>query len=283
MSDEILKINSPRQLKDWIKNVSQKNNLVANVVLQNYMMERLLERISKSKYHDNFILKGGFLIAAMIGIDMRSTMDMDTTIKGIPVNEKEIEKIITEIISVPVDDNVTFELQSIKSIHEEGQYEDFRINLVAKFFTMQTKMKIDITTGDKIIPKEINYNFKLMFEDREISVKAYNLETVLAEKVESVLARNVTNTRMRDYYDIYILLKTRSDDIDKNKLIDAIIKKANERGTTTYIENSSKYITDIENSEYLKNLWTKYQDTYSYSNDIDFLDITKCISNLFSE
>lgn len=281
MSDKILKINSPRQLKDWIKNTAQKNNLEANIVLQNYMMERLLERISKSKYRDNFILKGGFLIAAMIGIDMRSTMDMDTTIKGIPVNEKEIENIVSEIISVSIDDNVTFELNSIKPIHEEGKYEDYRIGLIANFFTMKTKMKIDITTGDKIIPKEIIYNFKLMFEDREISIKAYNIETVLAEKIESILARNVTNTRMRDYYDIYILLKTKTYDIDNKKLIDAINKKASERGTSIYIENHQKYINDIQSSEKLQNLWLAYKNKYTYANDIEFTDILKCIFNIF--
>lgn len=281
MADAILKINSPRQLKDWIKNLAQKNNTEANIILQNYMMERFLERISKSRYRDNFILKGGFLIAAMIGIDMRSTMDMDTTIKGIPVNEKEIKSIITEIISTPLDDNVTFVINSITPIHEQGKYEDYRIGLIANFFTMQTKMKIDITTGDEIIPKEITYNFKLMFEDREISVKAYNIETVLAEKIESVLARNVTNTRMRDYYDIYILLKNEAYDIDKKRLIDAINKKAFERGTSIYIENRQKYINDIQGSEKLESLWIAYKNKYSYANDIEFSDIVKCISDLF--
>lgn len=269
-------------MKDWIKNIAQKNNLEANIILQNYMMERLLERISKSKYHDNFILKGGFLIAAIIGIDMRSTMDMDTTIKGIPMNENEIEGIISEIISVPIGDNVTFELNSIVPIHEESKYEDYRIGLIANFFTIRTNMKIDITTGDAIIPKEISYNFKLMFEDREISIKAYNIETVLAEKIESVLVRNVSNTRMRDYYDIYILLKTKAVDIDNDKLIEAITQKADERGTSVYIDNHSKYINDIKNSEKLQSLWLIYKDKYSYAKDIEFIDIVNCISDLLN-
>lgn len=202
MADMKLPISSPRQLKDWIKNIARKNNLAANTVLQNYMMERFLERVAVSRYRDNFILKGGFLIAAMVGIDARSTMVMDTTIKGLPVGEPEIRKIITDILSIPINDNVTFEMTSINPIHDEGGYEDFRVGIVATFFTMKVNMKLDITTGDVIIPREVDYYFKLMFEDRNIMVKAYNLNTILAEKIESNLARNVSNTRARDYYDV---------------------------------------------------------------------------------
>lgn len=200
-----MKIGSPRQLKDWINNMSKENNLVANTVLQNFMMERLLERISVSKYKDNFILKGGFLIAAMVGIDMRSTMDMDTTIKGIPVTRDTIENILNEILSIDLEDNVNFKLKNINSIHDVSDYDDFRVSVEAQFFSIKVNMKIDITTGDVIIPREVEYSFKLMFEDRDISIKAYNLNTILAEKVESILARNVANTRARDYYDVYIL------------------------------------------------------------------------------
>ncbi|MDD3152960.1 MAG: nucleotidyl transferase AbiEii/AbiGii toxin family protein [Bacteroidales bacterium] len=155
-------------------------------------MERFLERIAVSRYRDNFILKGGFLIAAMVGIDMRSTMDIDTTLKGIPVNESEIKKIITEILNTSVNDNVYFEMDSVQPIHDSGEYNDFRIGLTAAFFTMKIKLKLDITTGDSIIPSEIDYSYKLMFENRDISIKAYNLQTILAEKIESILARNVT-------------------------------------------------------------------------------------------
>ncbi|MGO3169264.1 nucleotidyl transferase AbiEii/AbiGii toxin family protein, partial [Senegalia sp. (in: firmicutes)] len=201
-----MKISSPRQLKDWINNMAKENNLISNIVLQNFMMERLLERIAISKYKDNFILKGGFLIAAMVGIDMRSTMDMDTTIKGITINREIIEEILNEIILIDLDDNVSFRLKDIKNIHDISDYDDFRVSVEAQFFTIRVNMKIDITTGDVIIPREVEYSFKLMFEERDISIKAYNLNTILAEKIESILARNVANTRARDYYDVYILL-----------------------------------------------------------------------------
>ena len=209
-----MKIGSPKQLKDWINNMAKKKNLVANTLLQNFMMERLLERISISEYKDNFVLKGGFLIAAMLGIDLRSTLDMDTTIKGLPVTKENIEEILNEILSIDLGDNVTFNIKNINSIHDISEYEDFRVSLEAKFFTIKVNMKIDITTGDIIIPREVDYSFKLMFEERSIPIKAYNLNTILAEKIESILARNISNTRARDYYDVYMLTSFRKDDIN---------------------------------------------------------------------
>jgi predicted nucleotidyltransferase component of viral defense system len=245
------------------------------------MMERFLERVSVSKYRDNIILKGGFLIAAIVGINMRSTMDIDTTIKGLSVNETEIKRIVTEILDAPVNDNVTFEIKSIQPIHDAGGYEDFRLGIVAMFFTMRVSLKLDITTGDVIIPREVDYSFKLMFEDRAIQIKAYNLSTVLAEKIESILARNVANTRARDYYDVYILFTTRADDLDKNELLHAIDRKAAERGTTTYIEQHEKYLTDIRESCDLLNLWEAYRGKYPYAADIEFLTVVDCLSVVF--
>nr|WP_252187758.1 nucleotidyl transferase AbiEii/AbiGii toxin family protein [Anaeromonas frigoriresistens] len=244
-------------------------------------MERLLERISVSQYKDNFILKGGFLIAAMVGIDMRSTMDMDTTIKGIPVNKEAIEEILSEILSIELEDSVTFKLKNIKSIHDVSDYDDFRVSIEAHFFTIRVNMKIDITTGDLIIPKEVEYSFKLMFEERDISIKAYNLNTILAEKIESILARNVANTRARDYYDVYILLTLRRNDIDMENLRNAIRKKAEERNTLVYIENNEKYLRDIEESKELNTIWKSYKEKYSYAEDIDFIEITNILREIF--
>ena len=277
-----MKINSPKQLKDWISNMAKKNNLVANTVLQNYMMERFLERVSLSRYKDNFILKGGFLIAAMVGIDMRSTMDMDTTLKGLPVDRDTLEKIINDILAVDVGDNVTFSIKSLKNIHDVSEYDDFRVGIEALFFTMRVDMKIDVTTGDVIIPREVDYSFKLMFEDRSIMIKAYNLNTILAEKLESILARNVSNTRGRDFYDVYILLTTRTSDINKDELRYAVNRKAEERNTVGYIKNYRKYITDIAESPDVLKIWNAYKEKYAYANDIEFSDILKCIEEVFN-
>lgn len=261
--------------------MAKKNNLVANTVLQNFMMERFLERISVSKYKDNFILKGGFLIAAMVGIDLRSTLDIDTTVKGLPVTKETIEKILNEILSIDLDDHVTFNIKNVNSIHDVSDYDDFRVSIEAKFFTIKVNMKVDITTGDAIIPREVEYSFKLMFEDRNISIKAYNLNTILAEKIESILARNVANTRARDYYDIYILLTLQRNDIDIKSLRSAIFEKAKERNTLIYLENKDKYLKDIEVSEDIQKIWDAYTKKYPYADGIQFDDILEKLKGVF--
>ncbi|WP_306770743.1 nucleotidyl transferase AbiEii/AbiGii toxin family protein [Isachenkonia alkalipeptolytica] len=244
------------------------------------MMERLLERIAVSRYKDNFILKGGFLIAAMIGIDMRSTLDMDTTIKGVPVNRETVKKMLSEILSIDLDDNVSFRLKNIKNIHDVTDYDDFRISIEAQFFTIKVNMKLDITTGDVIIPGEVEYSFKLMFEERHIAIKAYNLDTILAEKIESILVRNIANTRARDYYDVYILLTLRKNDIDLDSLRNAIKEKAKERNTLIYIEDKDKYLKDIEESEDLQKIWDSYAKKYPYAEGIQFSEITNILREI---
>ena len=278
-----MKIGSPKQLKDWINNMAKKKNLVANTLLQNFMMERLLERISISEYKDNFVLKGGFLIAAMLGIDLRSTLDMDTTIKGLPVTKENIEEILNEILSIDLGDNVTFNIKNINSIHDISEYEDFRVSLEAKFFTIKVNMKMDITTGDIIIPREVDYSFKLMFEERSIPIKAYNLNTILAEKIESILARNISNTRARDYYDVYMLTSFRKDDINIVDLRSAIIEKAKERNTLIYLDEKEKYIADIEESKDLQFIWDSYTKKYPYAQGIKFDDIIKKLKEILAE
>ena len=263
--------------------MAKKKNLVANTLLQNFMMERLLERIAISEYKDNFVLKGGFLIAAMLGIDLRSTLDMDTTIKGIPVTKENIEEILNEILSIDLGDNVTFTIKNINSIHDISEYEDFRVSLEAKFFTIKVNMKIDITTGDIIIPREVDYSFKLMFEERSIEIKAYNLNTILAEKIESILARNISNTRARDYYDVYMLTSFRKDDINIVDLRSAIIEKAKERDTLIYLDKKEKYIADIEESENLQLIWYSYTKKYPYAQGIKFDDIIKKLKEILGE
>jgi Domain of unknown function (DUF1814). len=209
-------------------------------------------------------------------------MDMDITIKGLPVDKDTVENIVNEILAIDVGDNVTFSIKSIKSIHDVSEYDDFRITIEAMFFTVRVIMKIDITTGDVIIPKEVDYSFKLMFEDRSIVIKAYNVITILAEKIESILVRNVSNTRARDFYDVYILLTTRTSDINKDSLRHAIERKAEERDSVSFLENYRKYIADIFESPDVLKIWTAYKEKYVYANDIEFSDIIKCIEEVFS-
>ncbi|GHT85378.1 abortive infection protein [Bacteroidia bacterium] len=272
---------SAAQLKDWIKNKAKQTDAPANTLLQSYMMERFLERVSLSSYRGNMILKGGFLIAAMVGVNKRSTMDMDTTIKGLPVDREEIEKILAAVISIDADDGTTFEVQDIKPIHDVSNYDDFRVSLRASLFTVHVNMKIDITTGDTIIPREIEYPYKLMFEDRTIPVMAYNLYTILAEKIETILARNVANTRGRDFYDAYILLSLNKDTISLSELLNAIRVKAAERGSEGAFENREKFLTDISDSPDVAKIWDAYAKRYSYAKGIALSDIISAVRRIF--
>ena len=271
------------QLKDWIKNKAKQTGVPANVLLRSYMMERFLERMSLSPYRENMILKGGFLIAAMVGIDRRSTMDMDATLKGLPVDRDGIEKILREVIAVNVDDGVTFEIQDIRNIHDISEYDDFRISIRASFHSIRADMKLDVTTGDAIIPSEIEYHYKLMFEDRTIPVMAYNLYTILAEKIETVLTRNVTNTRGRDFYDIYILLSMHKEALSKPELLHALRVKAEERNSVSDIENHGKHLRDIAASPEIAKIWEAYGKSYSYAKGIALPDILALIAWVFEE
>jgi len=274
---------SAMQLKDWIKNKSKQTGVPANVLMRSYMMERLLERLSLSPYRENMILKGGFLIAAMVGIDRRSTMDIDATIKGLPVSREGIEGILREIINLDAEDGVSFEIQDIKNIHDISEYDDFRVSMRAVFNSIRTDMKIDITTGDAIIPREIEYHYKLMFEDRTIPVMAYNLYTILAEKIETILMRNVTNTRGRDFYDAYILLSMNRDTLSKPELLHALRVKAEERDSVSGIENHAKHLRDIAGSPEIAKIWAAYGRSYPYAKGIAMPEILALIAWVFED
>ena len=247
------------------------------------MMERFLERISLSEYKNQFILKGGMLVAAMVGLDARATMDLDATIKGTNVSVEDVEMIISKIISIPLNDGVLFRIKRISEIMEEADYPGVRVSMETKFDGVITPLKIDISTGDIITPREIKYKFNLMLENRTIEVWAYNLETVLAEKLETVISRNVTNTRMRDFYDIYILQKLYGEQLSKDVLRDALVATAKKRETLEQIETEDidEVFDEIQSSSVMENLWKVYQRNYSYSADIPWHTIMKSIRTLY--
>ena len=276
-------ITTARQLKDLIRNLSKKKSADAQILMRNYMMERFLERISLSEYKNQFILKGGMLVAAMVGLDARATMDLDATIKGTNVSVEDVEMIISQIISIPLDDGVSFRVKRISEIMEEADYPGVRVSMETKFDGVITPLKIDISTGDVITPREIKYKFNLMLEDRTIEVWAYNLETVLAEKLETVISRNVTNTRMRDFYDIYILQKLYGEQLSKDVLRDALVATAKKRETLEQIETEDidEVFDEIQSSSVMENLWKAYQRNYSYSADIPWHIIMKSIRTLY--
>lgn len=268
-------------LKAIINNIAKENKVSAQSVLQTYMLERLLERISISKYKDNFILKGGMLISAMLGIDSRTTMDMDTTIKGFKLTEENITNIINEICNIKIDDGVTFEVQKIELIREDDDYGGYRITFKASYLdSMPVIMKIDITTGDKITYKEIKYSFNLMLEDRKIQIWSYNLETVIAEKFESIIKRGVLGTRIRDFYDIYMLLNTQAKNIDFNTLKNAIYSTAEHRNTINIIKDWLKIIEQLNNSDIMKKQWERYQKNNFYAKEIKYEDLIESLKQI---
>ena len=268
------------QLKAIIKNIAKEKHISAQLVMQNFMLERLLERISISKYQRNFILKGGFLIAAMVGIDTRATMDMDATIKGLPVNEQTVRKMFEEICKTELADDVTFSFQNIGKIREGDEYTGYRISLSANYPPMAVPLKLDITTGDKITPKEIEYQFKLLLEDRNISVLAYNLETIMAEKLETVITRGDQNTRPRDYYDIYILTKLQYSNIEPDSLKAAFKATADKRGSAVVVKNYRKIMNTVRNSEVMQRQWKNYQKDFEYATDIVFEETCDAVVQL---
>ena len=271
------------QLKAIIKNLAKEKHISAQLVMQNFMLERLLERISVSKYQQNFILKGGFLIAAMVGLDTRATMDMDATIKGLPVNEQTIREMFGEICKIELDDDVLFSFRSIGEIREGDEYTGYRVSLSANYPPMAVPLKLDITTGDRITPKEIEYRFKLLLEDRSISVLAYNLETIMAEKLETVISRGDQNTRPRDYYDIYILAKLQYSNINLNRLKEALSATTEKRGSSIVVKDYRRIMNAIKNSEVMERQWNNYQKDFDYAIDILFEDVCDVVVKLMGD
>ena len=268
------------QLKAIVKNIAKEKNISAALVLQNYMLERFLERVSLSRYRENYIIKGGFLIASMVGLNSRATMDMDATIKGYPVDENTIQKMVEDIINVPVDDEIAFRLKSIGEIREGDEYTGYRVALSADYEKMAVPLKLDITTSDKITPSEIEYSYKLMMEDRSISVLAYNLSTILAEKLETIVSRGDQNTRPRDYYDVFILSKLHAGNIEMSSLREALLATTTKRGSTEVVKKYSDIMKVVKNSEIMKRQWNDYRKEFEYAVGIEFEDTCDAVISL---
>lgn len=266
------------QLKAIIRNLATKKNVEAEIILRNFMLERVLERVSTSKYRNNFILKGGMLITAMVGIDTRTTMDLDATIIKQTLTEIEITKIIEFILRVPVDDGVLFKFRKIELIREETDYPGYRVSIDAALDKTHQTIHIDITTGDIITPKEIEFNFKLMFEERSISILTYNLETILAEKLETIISRGLTNTRMRDFYDIYILTTTQQFDNTKFRI--ALRNTSTKRNTSKQISEATTVIENISKSKDMSDLWKRYRNKYVHVSLISWQNAIEALLNL---
>lgn len=268
-------------LKGKIKNYAKSNSIAAQVVLQNYMFERFLERLSISEYSEKFIVKGGMLIAAIVGLDTRSTMDLDTTLRNLPLTEEQITTAINAICGIALNDDVSFEVKSVAPIRKDDVYGGFSVRLDAVYDTIITPLSIDISTGDIITPQAVKYEFNGIFDENvKIVLWGYNIETVIAEKVETILSRGVFSTRPRDFYDVYILAATQK--IDKNVLKKALKATAKHRGSLEKISDASAIIEQISTSGDLKKMWKKYQNKFVYAKDISYESIVKILVDMMN-
>lgn len=264
-------------LKAKISKLVAKTNISNKYIIQTFMFEALLKRISVSEYKDKFIIKGGLLLSSIFGVNLRSTMDLDTTIKGLPLNMQTIENVINKIISIDLADNVKLKIENIKDIRLEDEYSGFNVNLKAEFDGLKTNLLIDITTGDVITYKEVEFKYYTLFDDEAINIMTYNYETIIAEKFETIIFRNIDNTRMKDYYDLYMFVNLKWNEINKDILRKAIINTSKKRNTENYIEDANIYIEMIQEDDRLKSLWNSYVSNYEYAKDITFEDTIKAI------
>ena len=277
---------TPEQLKGAIRNIAAQKNLRPQEVLQMFLFERILERLAVSRYRNNFILKGGLLISSMIGIDERTTIDMDTTVRGIPMEETEITSVILEILSLDVDDGITFAFRRIEPIREDDAYRNFRVHIEARYGKINSPMKIDITTGDEITPAAIQYDYPFLFEHKTVPVMAYTLETILAEKYETILRRNIGTTRARDFYDLHTLYRERNEEIRADVLRLAVAHTARKRGSAAELADWKEIVQDIREEPTLTSLWNNYAAENPYIGKLQFsevVDTVECIGRLLQE
>ena len=273
---------TPEQIKGRIKSVAKQNNADARTLMRIYMMERFLERLAQSEYRDNFIIKGGILVTAMIGVAHRSTMDIDTSMKNLNLSAEDALQVVNQVKDIDLDDGVSFEVKDVSNIMDEMEYPGIRVTMNANVGRLITPLKIDISTGDVITPRAIEFNYDLLLEDRSISLWSYNLETILAEKLQTVLARGILNTRMRDFYDIRMLLDTYEDKVNKAVLKDAFAATCKKRGTDHLQEQAEEIIKIIEADEQLQVLWRAYQKKYSYAAEIDYASVISGVRKLMN-
>ena len=263
---------TPEQIKGAIRNISKKFGTNPNSLLQMYLFEGILEKLSKSDYKDKFIIKGGLLVSSLIGVDMRTTMDMDTTIKGIPVNEKTITAIINEILAIPIDAEINYELKKLIPIRAKDIYEDFSANIICTFGKIRATLNIDITTGDAITPREMKYSYPRIFDEESIPIMSYTIETIIAEKFETISSRNIFTTRARDFYDLYMLFTVYKDKLEKDVLRGAILNTSEHRGSVKTVKEYKNITEMLLDNQDLEKLWEKYIKTNIYARDVKFKD-----------
>lgn len=276
-------IHISKQLKDKVRNISRGNNEIAQMMIRSFIMERFWERVSLSEYRNNFILKGGMLIASLVGIDARSTMDIDTTVSSLPLNEEDTQRIVKEIITVPIDDGIHFEIAKVARIMTDFEYPGIRIVLEARLDRLRQRIKINLSTDDVITPSAIRYSYRLMFEDRSIELMSYTPETLLAEKIQTILARGITTTRMRDFYDVYEIVYGNKVTVDQAVLAEAFSATCIKRKTIFSSTQIESIIKSILEDKVLFELWELYRKDNFYVGDMAWQVVCKNVCKYISE
>lgn len=277
-----MKFSNANSFKAKIKNIAREKGIPAQQVQQNYLIEKILKLISESRYKDSFIVKGGFLIGQMIGLDKRTTMDLDVTLKGQPLSEENIQTIFKEIVSQP-SEGFQFEVDMLEPIRQDDEYGGFTLKLKATFDTLREVVFIDITTGDRITPREISYQLQSVFSENKLEVWTYNLETVLAEKLETIIRRGAASTRPRDRYDLYTLYHLRKDEIDISLLKTALNNTAKKRESLDVLTNWESQLEEIRSSDYQNQLWSRYQKSFRYASEISFEESIEVVAIILNQ
>ena len=271
-------IKTATQLKAKVRNLSAGDSRKAQTLIRNYIMERFLERVALSRYRNNFILKGGMLVAAVVGLETRATMDIDTTVKSLKLDMENATEIIKEIIATEVADGVNFRITRVTDIMEEHDYPGIRFMLEASLDNLRQAIKIDISTGDIITPSAVEFSYHLMFEDRSISLLTYNLETLLAEKMETIMSRGLANTRMRDFYDIHVISSQRF--FDQEVLKNAFYATSEKRETVVQIPDFIDTISSIESDEVMKSQWENFKNDSFFVNELSWTEVIESVKDL---
>ena len=271
------------KIKLKAKELEDKYNINYYESLQRFMFERILERISISKYNSNFILKGGLLLSAMIGIQSRSTRDMDISIKGIDVSKEKMLSVLNEILSIDINDKVKFKVVNITDIREDDEYGGNKYHLVGKLENLKVALEIDISTGDEITPRELNYEYYSLFENKKIYIESYNIESILAEKIETILRRGKYNARMKDYYDIYFFLSKLKSEINVNIFRQALENTIMQRGSSEYLKDYYKILEELLTNDRIHKNWNSYSSKTKYAENIDFDDIIEILVTFLND
>ena len=278
-----MRMKNAMQLKAHVNNMAKEAGIPTQALMQSYLLERLLERLSRSTWRDNIVIKGGVLISSLVGVSSRTTMDLDTTARGFALTHDSAERVFRDIMAVQVDDDWEFEFDRIEDIRETDDYPGIRVHLKGSYVPMLVPLTIDVTTGDRITPDAVEYSYPLLFGEGEINLMAYPIETVLAEKLETVISRGVTNTRLRDFYDIHILLGVKRNDINMETLRNALASTCEKRSSQAVIARWADTLDDVAGDAAMLEQWAKYVRKNPYAKGIDLQDCCKTAKSVFVE